>query len=117
MQPNPTSPSASITDTLLEDYDVLISRSPGGRSPGKTIDAVERFHAQQRRAVVHRQPSRTSTGHATYLNSIAQRFGFRFRYDSLLGIDKPWEDHYEPPLVPRPDRPGFREMDFATSTW
>ena len=55
-------------------------------------------------------------GHATYLNRVARRFGFSYRYDCLLGIDKPSGRPLRPAAGAASDRPGPPpEMDFATS--
>jgi len=110
----PTEPPRRITDTLLKDYDVLVLKVPGRPFADDEIDAIEEF-VRGGGGLLFIGDHTNVYGHATYLNRVAERFGFRFRYDCLLGIDKPWEDHYAPPLVPHPIVQHLREMDFATS--
>ncbi len=103
-----------LTDALLADYDVLVIKIPGRPFADDEINAVERF-VRNGGGLLMIGDHTNVYGHATYLNRIARRFGFSYRYDCLLGVDKPWEDHYDPPLVPHPIVQGLREMDFATS--
>jgi len=54
-------------------------------------------------------------GSGTYLNQFAEKFGFRFRYDCLFGVDSVFDQHYVRPLVPHPSVQYVPWMEFATS--
>lgn len=41
-------------------------------------------------------------GTGTHLNAVAERFGFRFRFDCLFGVDSVFEEHWNRPLTPHP---------------
>jgi len=51
----------------------------------------------------------------TYLNDIAIRFGFRFRYDCLFDIDTVFDQLYHRPLVPHPIVQHLPPLNFAVS--
>ena len=54
-------------------------------------------------------------GSGPYLNVLAEKFGFRFRYDCAFGIDSVFEQRYVPPMLPHPIVQNMPEMEFATS--
>ena len=51
----------------------------------------------------------------TSLNSVAEKFGFSYRFDCLFGIDSVFKEHYDQPLVPHPMIQDMPAMDFAIS--
>ena len=103
-----------IDDKALSGCDVFVLKVPGRPFSKGEIDAVERFVRNGGGLLVIADHTNVY-GHASYLNAVTQRFGFRVRHDCLLGVDLPWQDLYEPPLVPHPIVQHLGEMNFATS--
>ncbi|MGQ9574242.1 MAG: hypothetical protein ACUVUC_02905 [Thermoguttaceae bacterium] len=103
-----------LTEEALGRCDVLVLKVPARPYSNKEIDAIERF-VRRGGGLLLIGDHTNVYGSALYLNAVADRFGFRFRHDCLLGIDTPWRQQYRPPLVPHPIVQHLREMDFATS--
>jgi len=103
-----------LSDAALADCDVLIVKVPTRPYAPREIEAIERF--VDRGGGLMLVGEHTNVFHSgTYLNSIARRFGFTFRHDCLFGVDKVFEQRYEPPVVPHPIVQHVLWMDFATS--
>lgn len=105
---------ASIGANTLDDCDVLVVKVPTVRYTPEEIDHIERFvEGGGSLLLVGEHTNVFNSG--TYLNDIASRFGFRFRYDCLFGIDSVFEQLYHPPLVPHPIVQHMPPLDFAVS--
>lgn len=105
---------ASIDANTLDDCDVLVVKVPTARYTPQEIDRIERFvQAGGGLLLVGEHTNVFNSG--TYLNDIASRFGFHFRYDCLFDIDTVFEQLYRPPLVPHPIVQHMPPMDFAVS--
>lgn len=106
--------TASIDANTLDGCDVLMVKVPTARYTPEEIAHIERFvEAGGGLLLVGEHTNVFNSG--TYLNDIATRFGFRFRYDCLFDIDAPFEQLYRPPLVPHPIVQHMPPMDFAVS--
>lgn len=103
-----------LNDAALADCDVLIVKVPTRPYSNHEIEAIVRF--VDRGGGLMLVGEHTNVFHTgTYLNAIARRFGFTFRYDCLFGVDKVFEQRYRPPVVPHPIVQHVSWMDFATS--
>ena len=103
-----------IHDAALEDCDVLILKIPTRRYTSDEIRAVRRFVEKGGGLLLVGEHTNVF-GSGTYLNDIAERFGFRFEYDCLFGVDSVFEQRYESPVVPHPVIQRMPPLDFATS--
>ncbi|UCD49533.1 MAG: hypothetical protein JSW27_18620 [Phycisphaerales bacterium] len=100
-------------DTLTE-CDVLIVKVPTARYNSAEIDQIERFVADGGGLLLIGEHTNVfNTG--TYLNDIAARFGFRFRYDCLFDIDTTFNQLYHRPAVPHPIVQHLPPLDFAVA--
>ncbi|MHB1034610.1 MAG: DUF4350 domain-containing protein [Pirellulales bacterium] len=100
-----------ITDAALADCDVLVVKIPTTRYTPAEVDAIGRFVERGGGLMLigdHTNVFRSGT----YLNDIAQKFGFAYRYDSLFGIDSVFEEQFDPLLVPHPVVQYMPRMDF-----
>jgi len=105
---------APIDANTLDDCDVLVVKVPTARYSAEEIDHIERFVAAGGGLLLVGEHTNVfNTG--TYLNDIATRFGFRFRYDCLFDIDTPFDQRYRPPVVPHPIVQYLPPLDFAVS--
>lgn len=104
----------SIDANMLDECDVLVVKVPTARYTAQEIDHIERFvQAGGGLLLVGEHTNVFNSG--TYLNDIATRFGFRFRYDCLFDIDTVFEQLYHPPVVPHPIVQHMPPMNFAVS--
>jgi hypothetical protein len=103
-----------ISDAVLGNCDVLVVKTPTSRYGREEIDAIERFVEQGGGLLLMGEHTNVfNTG--TFINEIADVFGFRFRYDCLFGIDSVFEQLYHPPLIPHPIIQQMPPLDFAVS--
>jgi hypothetical protein len=103
-----------ISDNVLGNCDVLVVKTPTSRYGREEIDAIERFVEQGGGLLLMGEHTNVfNTG--TFINEIADVFGFRFRYDCLFGIDSVFEQLYHPPLIPHPIIQQMPPLDFAVS--
>ena len=103
-----------LTEDALAGCDVLLLKVPSGAYSPKEIDLICDF--VERGGGLLLLGEHTSVyGSGVYLNRIAERFGFRFRYDCAFGIDSVFEQLYKPPLLPHPIIQRMPPMHFATS--
>ncbi len=103
-----------IDANTLDECDVLVVKVPTARYAPEEIDHIERFVATGGGLLLVGEHTNVfKTG--TYLNDIAPRFGFRFRYDCLFDIDTVFEQLYRPPVVPHPIVQHMPPMNFAVS--
>jgi len=87
-----------ITPALLSQYDILILKNATSAYSLAEIDAIEDF--VKRGGGLYLMSEHTNVfGNSTYLNPIAEKFGFSFRYDVLFDIEKKFEQLYYPPRV------------------
>ncbi len=103
-----------LNEAALENCDVLIVKVPTRSYTNQEIEAIERFVERGGGLMLVGEHTNVFNS-GTYLNSIARRFGFTFRYDCLFAVDKVFEQRFEPPLVPHPIVQHLPWMDFATS--
>ncbi len=104
----------SIGPDTLRDCDVLIVKIPTARYEPNEIACIERFVESGGSLLLIGEHTNVFKSGA-YLNDIAQRFGFRFRYDGIFGIDTKFNECYRPPLVPHPIVQKVPALDFAVS--
>jgi len=91
-----------ITSDLLEDYDVLMLKVPTNAYSEDEIEAIVSF--VERGGGLFLIGDHTNVfGSSTYLNPVAGRFGFKFRYDCLFDIERVFEQVYDRPrILPHP---------------
>ncbi|MDP6545026.1 MAG: hypothetical protein QGH60_13635 [Phycisphaerae bacterium] len=103
-----------ITEADLAGTDVLVLKVPSEAYSPTEIKLVMDF--VQRGGGLLLLGEHTSVyGSGPYLNVLAEKFGFRFRYDCAFGVDSVFDQLYEPPLLPHPIVQHLPPMDFATS--
>lgn len=91
-----------ITRELLESCDVLILKIPTEPYSEEEIDAIVDF-VQSGGGLFLIGDHTNVFGSSTYLNRVAKRFGFRFRYDCLFDIEDVFTQVYERPrILPHP---------------
>ena len=103
-----------LNDAALQDCDVLIVKVPTRPFSNQETRAVEQFVERGGGLMLVGEHTNVF-GSGTFLNSIARRFGFSFRYDCLFGVDKVFEERYTLPMVPHPIVEHMPWMHFATS--
>jgi hypothetical protein len=104
----------AIEPNTLQACDVLIVKIPTARYDPNEIACIERFvESGGGLLLIGEHTDVFKSG--TYLNDIAQRFGFRFRYDCVFGIDTKFNELYAPPMVCHPIVQRVPSMDFAVS--
>jgi hypothetical protein len=103
-----------ITPQTLADCDVLVIKVPMRSYATEEIESIERFVSGGGGLLLVGEHTNFS-GSSAFLNAIAERFGFRFRYDCLFGMDVFYQQRYEPPLVPHPVVQRVPLLDFAVS--
>jgi hypothetical protein len=104
-----------IDDAALQDCDVLVLKIPKHRTYAPAeIDAITRF-VERGGGLMMIGEHTDVWGSGTALNSVAEKFGFSFRFDCLFGIDSFFKEHYDPPLVPHPMIQDMPSLDFAIS--
>jgi hypothetical protein len=105
---------APIDANTLSDCDVFVVKVPTARYAPEEIDHIEHFVADGGGLLLIGEHTNVfNTG--TYLNDIAARFGFRFRYDCLFDIDAVFDQLYHRPVVPHPIVQHMPPLDFAVS--
>lgn len=105
----------TITPHLLSDYDILILKIPTSKFSNEEIEAIEKFVKAGGGLFLLGEHTNVF-GSSVYLNSIAKRFGFYFRYDCVFDIEKKFEQLYRPPKVlPHPIVQNMPCFLFATS--
>jgi hypothetical protein len=103
-----------LTSAALADIDVLILKVPSAPYSTNEVKLVMDF--VERGGGLLLLGEHTSVyGSGPYLNVLAEKFGFRFRYDCAFGIDSVFDQLYKPPLLPHPIVQHMPPMDFATS--
>ena len=103
-----------IDDAALADCDVLILKTPTRRYAPEEIDAVLAFVRRGGGLLLIGEHTNVF-GSGSYLNDVARRLGFEFRYDCLFGLDSVFDQTYVPPRVPHPVVQHMPAMEFATS--
>ncbi|MBN2492785.1 MAG: hypothetical protein JXQ29_18195 [Planctomycetes bacterium] len=98
----------------LADVDVLVLKIPSKDFSRDEIDAAVDFVARGGGLLLLGEHTNIY-GSGTHLNRLAERLGFRFRYDCLFGIDEVFKERFAPPLVPHPVIQAMGPLDFATS--
>jgi len=103
-----------IDDALLGQCDVLISKVPTERYAPAEVDAIERFVRRGGGLLLVGEHTDVF-GTGVSLNDMAERFGFKFRYDVILDTDTSFQQAMERPLVSHPIIQRFGKFDFAVS--
>ena len=103
-----------LDDKMLLGCAVLIIKVPTRPFSDEEIESVVRF-VERGGGLLLIGEHTDVYGTSTYLNPIAERFGFRFRLDCAFGIDSFFDDVYRRTLLPHPAVLHVEEMDFATS--
>ena len=108
-------PKTKVTDAVLADCDVFIIKCPTERYSPAEIEAIHRFVERGGGLMLvgeHTNVFQTGTS----LNDIAEKYGFRFRYDCLFGPDAiPFDQLHPPAFMPHPIAQRMPPMDFAIS--
>jgi hypothetical protein len=103
-----------LTEADLAGTDVLVLKVPSSAYSPVEIKLVMDF--VERGGGLLLLGEHTSVyGSGPYLNALAEKFGFRFRYDCAFGIDSVFDQLYKPPLLPHPIVQHMPPMEFATS--
>jgi hypothetical protein len=91
-----------ITPELLSRYDILILKNPTSPYLKTEIMAIRDF--VRKGGGLYLMGEHTNVfGNSTYINPIAEEFGFSFRYDVIFDIEHKFEQLYYPPrLLPHP---------------
>ncbi|MCK5423074.1 MAG: hypothetical protein KAJ08_12960, partial [Deltaproteobacteria bacterium] len=91
-----------ITPNLLSNYDILIVKNATSPFSKAEMDAITDF--VRKGGGLYLMSEHTNVfGNSTYINPIAEEFGFSFRYDVLFDIEHKFEQLYYPPrLLPHP---------------
>ena len=91
-----------ITPELLSRYDILILKNATSSFAQSEIDAIRAFVRGGGGLFILSEHTNVF-GNSTYLNPVAEEFGFSFRYDVLFDIEHKFEQLYYPPrLLPHP---------------
>ncbi|MBN2182613.1 MAG: hypothetical protein JW715_11935 [Sedimentisphaerales bacterium] len=103
-----------IDDAALKNCDVLMVKVPTSRYSPDEIAAIERFvESGGGLLLIGEHTNVFKTG--TYINDIAEIFGFRFRYDCLFDIDTIFTQRFDLPLIPHPIIQNMPPLNFAVS--
>jgi hypothetical protein len=103
-----------IEAKTLDGCSVLVVKTPTARYRPDEITAIEQFVTRGGGLLLVGEHTNVfNTG--VYLNDIADRFGFRFRYDCLFDIDTVFRQLYRMPLVRHPILQNMPPLDFAVS--
>jgi hypothetical protein len=106
--------NTTLDDTAVQNCDVLIVKVPTSRYTPEEIATIERFVKQGGGLMLVGEHTNVfNTG--TYINEIAETFGFSFRYDCLFGVETVFEQFYHPPLIPHPIVQNMPPLHFAVS--
>ncbi|MCK5256755.1 MAG: hypothetical protein KAQ81_12070, partial [Deltaproteobacteria bacterium] len=91
-----------ITSALLSQYDILILKNPTSPYSQSEINEIRDF--VRKGGGLYLMGEHTNVfGNSTYINPVAEEFGFSFRYDVLFDIEHKFEQLYFPPrLLPHP---------------
>ena len=106
--------NTSINESSLENCDVLIIKVPTSRYTTEEISAIENFVKNGGSLLLMGEHTSVFNS-GTYINDIAEIFGFRFRYDCLFDIDNTFQQLYHLPLVPHPIIQNMPDLNFAVS--
>jgi hypothetical protein len=106
--------STPIDAKALDGCSVLVVKTPTARYTPDEIAAIERFVTQGGGLLLVGEHTNVFNA-GVFLNDIADRFGFQFRYDCLFGIDTVFRQLYRLPLVPHPILQNMPPLDFAVS--
>jgi hypothetical protein len=87
-----------ITPELLSKYDVLILKIPTAPFSPEEVEAVVQFVRKGGGLWLLGEHTNVF-GSSVYLNPIAERFNFSFRYDCIFDIERKWEQVYVPPKL------------------
>ncbi len=92
----------SITSQVLADCDVLILKIPTRSYAEDEIESVVEF-VEGGGGLFLIGDHTNVFGSSTYLNAVAKRFGFKFRYDCLFDVERVFEQVYcRPGILPHP---------------
>ena len=105
-----------IDDQALAQCDVLVLKVPTKRMAGSEVAAIKKFVGAGGGVMMIGEHTDVF-GTGTYLNDVAQLFGFRYRYDCLFDIDEVFQQKYRPDIVAHPivqnnPRSGFCRLLF-----
>jgi len=103
-----------LNDKMLLGCAVLIIKVPTRPFSQEEIDSIVAF-VERGGGLLLVGEHTDVYGTSTYLNPIAERFGFRFRYDCAFGIDSFFDQLYRRTLLPHLAVLHVDQLDFATS--
>ena len=103
-----------ITAESLANIDVLMVKVPTHEFQPEEINAIVNFVADGGGLMLVGEHTNVF-GSGAFLNPIARHFGFSFRYDSLFGVDRVFDESFEPSCIPHPIVQHVPSMEFATS--
>ena len=107
--------SDKINDSMLADHDVLVIKTPTERYSRDEVEAVVRFVERGGGLLLVGDHTNFDKS-GTYLNDVARRMGFTFRYDLLFGSgESPYDQLYVRSRVPHPVVQHVPPTDFAVS--
>jgi hypothetical protein len=106
--------NSPIDNHTLRNCDVLIVKVPTSRYTPDEIAPIERFvKTGGGLLLIGEHTNVFNTG--TYINDIAEIFGFRFCYDCLFDIDMIFTQRFNLPVVPHPMIQNMPPLNFAVS--
>ena len=106
--------TTKLDDQTLAACDVFVLKVPTAKLEPTEVTALTKFVAHGGGLMLIGEHTDVF-GTGTYLNDVARRFGFRFRYDCLFDIDQLFQERYRPDVVPHPIVQNLPELDWAVS--
>ena len=97
-----------INSTALRDCDVLVIKNPTADYSPIEVQAIKRF-VERGGGLLLVGEHTDVFGTGRHLNTLAQEFGFKFRYDCVFGIDHDLPEAREFPLPPSDDNAAKQE--------
>ena len=106
--------TTKLDDQTLAGCDVYVLKVPTAKLEPTEVTALTKFVAHGGGVMLIGEHTDVF-GTGTYLNDVARKFGFRFRYDCLFDIDQLFQERYRPDVVPHPIVQNLPELDWAVS--
>ena len=103
-----------IDENTLSACDVFVLKVPTAALEPTELNALKKFVADGGGLMLIGEHTDVF-GTGTYLNDVARKFGFHFRYDCLFDVDEVFQQKYRPGVVPHPIVQGNPDLDFAVS--
>ena len=106
--------NAPLDNQALTKCDVLMLKTPTSPYGDEEVRAIRTFVKEGGGLLLVGEHTNVF-GTGTYLNQVADTFGFRFGYDCLFDIDDLFNQQHRQPLVPHPIIQSLPELDLAVS--